>query len=567
MLQILNIENVALIDRATLNFDENLNVISGETGAGKSILLDSLSFVFGGRADRSLIRSGTNSMKVEAIFSAISKRQTKFIQSNFSIDCTDELFISRELDLNGKNTCKINGELVPVATVKKICQMLVDVHGQSEHLSILDNDYQLKIIDLFGKTPEELFVSLEKLIEEYKENEKHIKLLGGSEQEKQNSIDLFKFQIQEIENANIKENEYEELLEEKKTMSQFEKINDNLKSSYGALVKNGFGESATEQINIAIKAMQNIENVNEHYQELFERLKSSLIELQDVGDTIYEDLNNNVFDEERFEYVDNRIDYLKTLFRKYGGNYENLINYYDEISKKLENLLNSTEKYQKLLIEKEKILEKINNIQNKISNIRKKSAEELKVQMEKELKILGMPNARMDIEFNKIDEDFSLVGFDKVEFMFSANLGFELKPLNKVVSGGEMSRVMLAYKILLSTVDDIHTIVFDEIDSGLSGNIATVVAEYMARLSLNKQILAVSHLPQICAMADRNIKVSKSSSDKQTRSQSVALKGNDLLLEIARLMGVNLDEKGIQVSADLKEKSNTYKNKLKLKNN
>ncbi|MBO5954997.1 MAG: DNA repair protein RecN [Clostridia bacterium] len=563
MLQILNIENVALIDRATLNFDEKLNVISGETGAGKSILLDSLSFVFGGRADRSLIRSGENSMKVEAIFSSISSKQIEYIKSNFDIDCVDELFISRELDLNGKNTCKINGELVPVATVKTICSLLVDIHGQTEHLAILDNDYQLKILDLFGKTPKSVFVELEALINEFKENEKQIKLLGGDEEEKQNLIDLYKYQIQEIENAKIQEGEFENLLEEKKEMSQFEKINDNLKTAYGSISKNGFGESSIEQVNSALKSLQNIENVNEHYQELYSRIKSCLIELQDISDTVYDDLNNNVFDEQRFNYVDSRIDFIKTLFRKYGGNYENLINYYDDVSKKLENLFNSAEKYNKLIIEKEKILEKIEKVQNKLSEIRKESAKKLSSETEQELKILGMPNARMDIQFSRINEQFSLFGYDFVEFMFSANLGFELKPLNKVVSGGEMSRVMLAYKILLSTVDDIHTIVFDEIDSGLSGNIATVVAEYMARLSLNKQILAVSHLPQICAMADRNIIVSKSSTENQTRSQSVVLTGEELLCEIARLMGAALDDKGLMVSADLKEKSENYKKQLK----
>ncbi len=559
MLQILNIENVALIDRATLNFDEKLNVISGETGAGKSILLDSLSFVFGGRADRSLIRSSANSMKVEAIFSCITSTQVEYIKNTFNIDCFDELFVSRELDINGRNTCKINGELVPVATVKKICQMLVDVHGQSEHLAILDNDYQLKIIDLYGKTPKKYFVELQNLITEFKDNENQIKSLGGSEQEKQNLIDLFKFQIQEIENANILENEFEKLTEEKKEMSQFEKVNNNLKLAYESCSKSGLGESALELINNSVKALKSIENINEKYHDLYERVNSCLIELQDVNETINDCLNSNVFDEERFNYVDTRIDFIKTMFRKYGGDYISLNNYYNEIKLKLENLLNSSELYQKLLKNKQVLLEKLENIQNKISLFRKNTAKEFTLKLGSELKVLGMPNARVDIEFNRIEEVFSNMGFDHVEFMFSANLGFELKALNKVVSGGEMSRVMLAYKILLSTVDEIQTIVFDEIDSGLSGNIATVVAEYMARLSKNKQVIAVSHLPQICAMADRNIKVEKFNENNITKTKSSVLEGEGLYLEIARLMGATLDESGLLVSKNLKENSNKYK--------
>lgn len=562
MLQTLNIENVALIDRATLNFDEKLNVISGETGAGKSIMLDSLSFVFGGRADRSLIRTGANSMKVEAIFSCISDKQVKIIKNNYNLNCEDELFLSRELDFNGRNTCKINGELVPVATVKKICSMLVDIHGQSDHLAILDNEYQLKIIDLFSKIAETKLEELNLVIEELKNIEKQISQLGGSEEEKQNLIDLYTYQINEIENAKIKESEYDELLAEKKEMSQFEKINEALKTAYQFGTKNSFEKSAEESLNSAIKAIQNIENINEHYREIYERLKSVLLEVEDINETINDNLNANIFDEERFEFVDNRIDYLKTLFRKYGGSYENLMKYYNDVSLKLDNLINGAEKYKKLVIEKEKVLEKINTIQGELSKIRKQSANKLKEKMAQELKVLGMPNAKFDIQFSKINEPYSALGYDKVEYMFSSNLGFELKPLNKVVSGGEMSRVMLAYKIVLSTVDDIHSIVFDEIDTGLSGNIATVVAEYMARLSLNKQILAVSHLPQICAMADRNIKVEKYSKDNTTKTQAVVLDNNNLYLEIARLMGVEQTEKGISVSKDLKDKSNHYKQNL-----
>ncbi len=563
MLQTLKIENVALIDCLELHFDKKLNVISGETGAGKSIMLDSLSFVFGGRADKSLIRTGSNSMKVEAIFNDLSDKHNKIIKDKFNIDCDAELFLSRELDVNGKNICKINGELVPVATVKKVCQMLVDIHGQSEHLAILDNDYQLKIIDLFSKQAEGVLIELSKKIEELKVVEKQINDLGGSESEKQNLIDLYSYQINEIEQAKIEENEFENLQSEKKEMQQFEKINESLKDCYENLNKNSFDLSVVDKINFAIKSMQSISGVNKHYEELLNRLNSALIEVQDIGDTVYDDLTNNVFDEERFNYVDTRLDFIKSIFRKYGGDYYSLVEYFENIKLKLNNLINGQERYNELSIVREKLLSQIDDIQENLSAIRKKAAKDLKFALEKELQTLGMPNAKIDIEFGKINERYSLSGFDKVEYMFSSNVGFELKPLNKVVSGGEMSRVMLAYKIVVASVDDIQTIVFDEVDTGLSGNIATVVAEYMARLSLCKQILAVSHLPQICAMADKNIKVKKSSNNVTTKTHAEELSGDALFEEIGRLMGVEINEKGIEVSKILKEKFNNYKKSLK----
>ena len=254
MLQTLKIENVALIDSATLEFDKNLNVISGETGAGKSIMLDSLGFVFGGRADRSLIREGASSMKVEAIFNGLSENHIEFIKRELDVDSVDELFISRTLDVLGKNVCKINGELVPVAVVKKICSRLIDIHGQSEHLAILNNDYQLEIIDLFSNVAEDIILKLSGEIEKYKQIEKEINLLGGSEKEKQNLIDLYTFQINEIESLNIKENEYEELLNEKREMQQFEKINLNLASALDSLTKSNFSDSCIDNVNNASKS-------------------------------------------------------------------------------------------------------------------------------------------------------------------------------------------------------------------------------------------------------------------------------------------------------------------------
>ena len=563
MLQTLKIENVALIDKVELDFDEKLNVISGETGAGKSIMLDALSFVFGGRADRSLIRTGSSHMRVEAIFNNLNKSHIQYINKEIGVLVGDELFLSRDLDVNGKNICKINGELVPVASVKKICQRLVDVHGQSEHLAILSNEYQLQIIDLFSKTANQYLLELNSLIEQVKGIDAEIAKLGGSESEKQNLIDLYSYQIREIDEAKIKPNEFEDLTNEKKEMQQYEKINESLNSFYENIYKNSFSPSAIDSISQSLRSLQNIGSVNEHYKQIEDRLNSVLIELEDLSTTVLDDINKNVFDQNKFDEIDSRLDYIKTLYRKYGGSYEKLMEYYDDVATKLNNLINSAERYSELQEKKKALLEKIDVVQDHLSDIRKKSAKELEQKMQKELQTLGMPAARIEIAFSKIDDRYSYTGYDRVEFMFSANLGFELKPLNKVVSGGEMSRVMLAYKIVVSSVDEIQTIVFDEIDSGLSGKIASVVAEYMARLSRQKQIIAISHLPQICAMADENIKVEKHSNSVTTNTLATYLEGEPLFTEIARLMGANDVDKGIIVSKDLKEKSNKYKMSLK----
>lgn len=561
MLQTLKIENVALIDKATIELDKNLNVISGETGAGKSIMLDSLGFVFGGRADRSLIREGANSMKVEAIFNNLAQSHIDFIKE-LGIDFEDELYISRSLDMSGKNVCKINGELVPVAVVKKICSRIIDIHGQSEHLAILNNDYQLEIIDLFSHQTEDIKIKLAENIEEYKNIEKDIRSLGGSEKEKQNLIDLYTFQINEIDSLNIKENEYEDLLNEKREISQFEKINLNLVGAYDSLTKSSFSDSSLDSINTATKSLQNITDLNQNYQTLYERLNSAYIELSDIADTIKDYIDNNIFDEVRFNYVDERIDAIKSAFRKYGGDYENLKKYYEDIATKLDNLKNGEERRIELIKKQEDVLSNIDKLQDKLNKIRVESAKKLSDSMQIELTKLGMKNARLEVAFSRIGERFSYSGYDRVEFMFSSNLGFQLKPLNKVVSGGEMSRVMLAYKIVVGEVDTNETIIFDEIDTGLSGQIASVVAEYLARLSRKKQVVAVSHLPQICAMADNNIKVEKYSTNNTTKTKATILEGDELYSEIARLMGATANETGKIASIELKEKSNKFKESL-----
>ena len=351
------------------------------------------------------------------------------------------------------------------------------------------------------------------------------------------------------------------MLQEKKEMQQFEKINNNLTECYENNTKSKFDLSSIDKLVEGSKNLLNISEYNEKYKTLYERLNSCVIELKDVFDAVLDCINSNSFSEDRFEEVNSRLDYIKTLFRKYGGDYLSLLNYYEQTKTKLDNLKNSEEKYLELTKKRENLLSQIDTVQDDLHLERKRIGKIFTNQIEQEFKLLGMKNAKMDIEFLRISERYSLSGYDRAELMFSANLGFELKPLNKVVSGGEMSRVMLAYKIVASRVDKISTIIFDEIDSGLSGEIASVVAKYLARLSRQKQIIAVSHLPQICAMADYNIKVKKYTENLTTKTEAKILNELDTLKEIARLMGV-VDTENSSVSYDLKQASTKYKNTL-----
>ena len=562
MLASLHIQNVALIENAEINFGNNLNVISGETGAGKSITLDALGFVLGDRLDRTMVRTNADFMKVDAFFTCLSKTCVDEIFNETGINLSDgEALISREYNINGKTSCKINGEMITTSMLKKITVHLVDIHGQHEHQALLDNAYQLQILDNFSsKDIGDRLNKLNLFIDKVNEIDNKIKNLGGNKVEKQNLIDLYSFQINEITNANIYEGEFEELENRYKEMKSSEKISTGLNEILNAIDKNAYGESATDQLAVGEKLLYSLATFGEKYNNLAERLKSVSIELQDIASSIVEINSTLNFNEQEFETIDKRLDYIKTLFRKYGGDYESLQNYFVDITDKLGNLINSEERYNELNKEKDVIIAQILGLQLEISKIRQKNAIVLQEQICEELKKLGMPNAKFIIGFEKISEPYSRKGNDFVEFMFSANLGFEVKPLNKIASGGEISRFMLAYKIVINNLDNIDTLIFDEIDTGISGNIATVVAKCMGRLSRIKQMLVVSHLPQICAMADTNFLVEKSG-ETITKSNISMIKDSNLIKEIARLMGL-MDEKGLNFAKELKLEAETYKTSL-----
>ncbi len=561
MLASLHIKNVALIESAEIDFGEKLNVITGETGAGKSITLDALGFVLGDRLDKSMVRTGADFMKVDAIFSNISASCQQEILKNTGVKVDSEVLISREYNVSGRTSCKIDSEIVTTSVLKKVTSHLIDIHGQHEHQALLDNVYQLKILDNFSANA--LGDRLEKLnvlIDQIVEIDNKIKALGGNKQEKQNLIDLYSFQLNEIESAGVFEGEFEELENRFQEMKSGEKISNGLNEILMKMDKNPYGESASEQLAESEKLLANLSVFGDKYYELQKRVKSLSIELQDIVNTIDEINGGLNFDEQEFGSVDKRLDFVKSLFKKYGGDYDAMQNYFVDISEKLSNLTNSEEKYNELTQEREKLLAKILGLQTEISKIRQQNAVDMQAKINVELKKLGMPNAQFVIQFSKIAEPYSRRGNDFVEFMFSANLGFDVQPLNKVASGGEISRFMLAYKIVINNLDNIGTLIFDEIDTGISGNIAMVVSKCMGKLSRIKQLIVVTHLPQICAMGDVNFLVEKSG-DKITKSCIKVIEKDSLDNEIARLMGL-VDLKGINFAKELKLECESFKNSL-----
>ncbi len=562
MLVNLKIKNVALIDSLDITFDKQLNVISGETGSGKSIMLNAMGFVFGDRLDKTLLREGTDNMRVDAFFDDIDAGVKVFVKELTGIDIDDELVITREYYDTGKTVCKINGESVNTTILKKVSTRLIDIHGQHEHQSLMDNEYQLDILDLFSKGEIEPYLdNLNQTIDELHQVNNDLNNLGGNLEQKQNLIDLYTYQINEIDKANIKPDEYDSLLQQIKEMKSYEKIAQHLQESYKVLAESQYITPANDLVDEACKQISYLNEYGDKYRELSNRLESVSVEIGDISQTIASLLSVCNFDADKLQELDERADYIKDLFRKYGGDYNGLIKYYDDISLKLNNLINS-EVQHKVLMEKQIVLlNEIHTIQNQITQIRTKNAINFAGKIQSEISLLGMPSASVQIKLDKRAEDYTRKGQDFVEFMFSANVGFDCKPLAKIASGGELSRFMLAYKIVVADLDEISTLIFDEIDTGLSGKMASVVAECLAKLSRHKQVITISHLPQLASMADTNFRVEKYS-DNTTHTKLTEIKDRELYFEIARLMGVGENAQALQVAQQSKLKCNEFKNNL-----
>lgn len=565
MLEKLNIKNVALIKSLEINFQSGFNVILGETGAGKSIIIDSLNFALGSKADKTLIRAGEETMAVSALFVDVSNN-VKSILRGFGLDESDEVLLSRTYSQTGKGEARINGEIVAISMLKQIGEALVDSYGQNESIALLKQKNHLEILDLY-KPKDEIQVKeeIQGLIQKLNELNLKIKKLGGDEASRERQIDLLSFQTNEIENANLQENE-DEILEEKlKKLSNSEKIMEAISSAFELLENENGAISTLKQ---SLNNLRSVERYDDKIEILSQKLDEFIINIDELGEEIYSLSNDYDFNENELNQMIERRDVLDSLKRKYGGSLENVLKYLSEASEELEMLKNSKDILNSLENDKKKLLEVAAEKFNELGKIRRAHALEIEQKLTTALAEIGILKAQFKVNFFPIVrsieevETFSLNCMEDVEFLFSANLGEELKPLAKTISGGEMNRFMLAFKNIIADINGPSTLIFDEIDSGISGKVATQVAEKIAKLSKTYQVLCISHLPQVASMGDCFFFVSKANDGERTQTSIKMLSNEEIAFQIALLTYGSVDDKKLELTREMLALNKEIKNKI-----
>lgn len=563
MLQQLYIKNVALIDEALVEFDKGLNILSGETGAGKSIIIGSLAFVLGARGSKDFIKKGEDKAIVEALLIIQNKTIKKEIEE-LGIEISSEdcsIVISRSFSSSGKNICKVNNRPATLGMLKEICEKFIDIHGQHEHQSLLNSNKHIILLDRFCELdlvkPKE---ELSEFLSNYKEVIKQISEITIG-RDKEELKDFFTFQINEIENANLKENEETKLFEDRKMLLQAENLS-NLYKSSSELLYSGDENTILGAIGTISKNMLQISEIDSSKKYIHDEIQEIYAKLDDISRDLKKYEDGIEFDETSLNIIENRIDLIQKLKKKYGNSITEILKFKDATQEKLENLTNSEARISELYKQKENLELSIKSTCESMSNIRKEKAQFLENKIETHLKDLGMESTfKIGIERKST---FSQNGFDKVEFLIKTNAGEDLKPLSKIASGGEMSRVMLSLKAVLSFVDNIDTFIFDEIDAGISGRTAQMVAEKMSFLSTKNQIICITHLPQIAAMSDQHFLIDKISSANKTETTIKKLHQNDVINELARMTGgVSITQSTLLSAKEMKEQANIIKEQIK----
>ena len=559
MLSLLHIENIALIEAADIQFDPGFNVLTGETGAGKSIVVDSISAVLGERTSRELIRTGAKSALVHAVFAGVPKLD--WLAEN-GIAQQEELLLQREIQTDGRNSCRVNGKLVTVTQLRELGRQLLNIHGQHDGQQLLDPACHLGYLDRFGHT-QPILEEYQKVFRELSALRRQISALEMDEAERSRRVDTLTYQIKELERAELKPGEDEELDQRKKLLRSSGKLMDAVKAAEYALHGD---ENAQGALSLVMDAENEIRGVA-RYSEQMSALAETLAQLRSLADDaaerlrdVGEDLN---FSPEELDELESRLDTLYRLKKKYGATVSDMLEYLERCRKELDQIQFADDTIAQLEKQQEKLRKEALEKAEALSKARKTAAELLERRVQEELSQLDMPKVRFKAEFSAKAGEWGLdeTGQDEVQFLMSANVGEALKPIQKVASGGELARIMLALKNVLAEDDGIGSLVFDEVDTGVSGRAAQKVAEKMSQVARHKQVLCVTHLPQIAAMADTHFSVEKGERDGRTFTRVNRLERVARQRELARLIGGTAMTDAILRSAEeLLDQAVSYKN-------
>lgn len=535
MIETLHIENIGIIDDITIDLKKGLNIITGETGAGKSLVVDAMSIICGNRFSKDIIKTGKEYCLVEIILS--------------NDKANDNIVVSREISLSGKNKCKINGRLVTVNELKSYMSSVINIHGQNDNQNLLDENNHIKYLDAFCndslKCKKEKYL---KLYNEYIALKLELKSNYGNDKERKRMLDLLDYEIKEIDNANFKVGEEEALEEKSKIMRNSEKIYECISSA-----ENVISSNVLNDIDNTLRNLSKISEYNELYKKESDRLQGIYYELEDLSQNLYTYKEDISFDEIENNEVIKRLDLLYSLKRKYGNNIEEILEYRNNIQIKKEEIENMEEHLSNVSLRIEEIKKDMLKLAHELSNIRKENGTKLENMINKELFDLEMKNAKIkiDIEFD-VNYKFNTNGLDKVTFKILTNIGDEFKALSKIASGGEISRVMLAIKKVLSETDEVDVLVFDEVDTGISGKAGSVVGSKLKSISKNHQVMCITHLGVVAAYADNNYYISKAVCDNKTISKVKLLDEAETINEIARISFGVLSTVAIESAKELR---------------
>lgn len=553
MLSQLFIKNIAVIESASIDFENGFNVFTGETGAGKSILIDAINAVLGGRTSRDLVRTGASKAFVSAVFSDISPKVKNILEELGYDSDEDDLLISREISSEGKNICKINARPATVSALKQLSCALIDVHGQHDSAILQNPELHIGYIDAYGNTSSEL-LSYAESYKAMKETERAIKKISMDDSDKEARIDLLKYQIGEIESAAIEEGEEEELLALSKRIKSSENIMELVSGTVAALDGDDGSEGALEELEAVIKNAQQLAEYFPDFAGISEKFKSSYYELEEFANDVKNCADELDFDPNLQNRTEKRLDEIFRLKRKYGGSVEAMFEYYDKAKNELDGIEFSEERLEKLNKEYAVLKKAAEEKASVLTQKRLDAAKSFEHAVMNELSYLNMPNVRFSVNFEHTD--YSESGCDNIEFYIATNAGEPLKPLAKIASGGELSRIMLSIKNVLADKDEVGTLIFDEVDTGISGAAAQKVGKKLKQVSKGRQIICVTHLAQVAAFADNHLLISKATENERTFTSVTSLDKEGRICELARIMGGEITDSLKNSAKELLEASN-----------